>query len=62
MCVMVRNWGTEDKGLWTDHVLVGRFFLRVPGSQRGMPVKGRSGYVCPLGSGVQWGPNLSTGL
>ena len=28
--VMVRNWRTEDKGLRTDHVLVGRF-LRVPG-------------------------------
>lgn len=45
VCVMVRSWGTEDKGLRTDHVLVGRFFRRVPGSQRGYAGK-RKEWLC----------------
>lgn len=51
---MVRIWGTEDKGLRSDRVLGGGSSIGHPESQV-MWVKAKSGYVCCLGSGVQWG-------
>lgn len=47
VCVMVRIWGTEDKGLRTDRVLGGGSSIGHPESQRGHVGK-RKEWLCLL--------------